>query len=119
MIEEVYLFVSQDVPPLVAAQGDDRELGFVIVQPGETGISILAHWWIQGSVLCQHNYRRLWNADQPLNKRYVTGCGCVWELGLINAEQSIWRNTMMVAKPDVGTYLKTRAPQNVSITSVN
>ena len=34
---------------------------------------------------------------------------CVWELGLINAEQRAWRDTMMVPEPNIDAYLNARA----------
>ncbi|MDF3217565.1 MULTISPECIES: hypothetical protein [Mesorhizobium] len=40
-------FVRQEVLPRVADEGDENGMGFVIIHPGELGVSILAHWWIQ------------------------------------------------------------------------
>jgi len=105
-------FVSDEVPPLVAAEGDDNGLGFVIIHPGDLGLSVLAHWWIQGSVLCQHIHRTLWDAAQPLNTLTRPAVACVWELGLIDAEQKIWRKTMMKADADASAYLETWADMN-------
>jgi hypothetical protein len=83
----------------------------VIIHPGELGISILAHWWIQGSVLCQHIYRKLYSAIDPMDmdtvKRPVIAC--VWELALINAEQEAWRKTMMKSHPSPSVYMDARA----------
>lgn len=102
-------FVVQDLPPLVMAEGDDKGLGFVIIQPGDLGISILAHWWIQGSVLCQHIGRTLWDADEPMDTSTRPVIACVWELGLINAEQQLWRDTTVTDRPYAGSYPNTRA----------
>ena len=33
---------------------------------------------------------------------------CVWELAVIDAEQKIWRETMMGDKSDLSAYLATR-----------
>jgi hypothetical protein len=93
----------------VAAEGEDNGLGFVIIHPGDRGVSVLAHWWIQGSVLCQHIRRTLWGADKPMNTATRPVIACVWELGLINAEQQAWRDTMMTAQPDADSYLNARA----------
>ncbi|KJF70117.1 hypothetical protein [Agrobacterium arsenijevicii] len=109
MIDDAKAFVVQDLPPLVSAEGDDNGLGFVIIHPGDLGISVLAHWWIQGSVLCQHIRRTLWGADRPMNTATRPVIACVWELGLINAEQQLWRDTMMTGQPDAGSYLNSRA----------
>lgn len=109
MIDDAKAFVVQDLPPLVLAEGDDNGLGFVIIHPGDLVISILAHWWIQGSVLCQHIRRTLWGADKPMDTETRPVIACVWELGLINAEQQLWRDTMMLGQPDAGEYLKARA----------
>ena len=108
-LNDAYAFVSEEVPPLVAAEGEDNGLGFVIIHPGDLGVSVLAHWWIQGSVLCQHIRRQLWGADTPMNTAERPVIACVWELGVINAEQEAWRETMMTPAPDPSAYLKTRA----------
>lgn len=108
-VADARTFVSDEVPPLVAAEGDDNGLGFVIIHPGDLGVSILAHWWIQGSVLCQHIRRKIWGADKPMNTATRPVVACVWELGLINAEQEAWRKTMMNATPDPSAYLNARA----------
>ncbi|WP_246765009.1 hypothetical protein [Ensifer sp. PDNC004] len=94
-------FVRQDVISRVAAEGDSNRLGFVIIHAGSLGISISAHWWIQGSVLCQHNYRKLYSASEPTDAARRPVIACVWELALINAEQEAWRETMMKDKTQV------------------
>jgi hypothetical protein len=109
MIDDAKAFVVQDLPPLVSAEGDDNGLGFVIIHLGDLGISVVAHWWIQGSVLCQHIRRTLWGADKPMDTATRPVIACVWELGLINAEQQLWRDTMMTGQPDAGSYLNARA----------
>ena len=91
------------------AEGDDNGLGFVIIHPGDLGVSVLVHWWIQGSVLCQHIRRTLWGANIPMDTASRPVIACVWELGLINAEQAIWRDTMMKADSDPAVYLRTRS----------
>lgn len=108
MITDARAFVSAEVPPLVAAEGEDNGLGFVIIHPGDLGISVAAHWWIQGSVLCQHIHRRLWGAEKPMDTDARPVIACVWELALINAEQEAWRRTMMTAAPDPSAYLSIR-----------
>jgi len=109
MIDDANSFVMQDLLPLVSAEGEDNGLGFVIIHPGDLGISVLAYWWIQGSVLCQHIRRTLWGADKPMDTVTRPVIACVWELGLINAEQQVWRDTMMTGRPDAGSYLNARA----------
>jgi len=108
-INEAYSFVGEEVAPLVAAEGEDHGLGFIVIHPGDLGMSILAHWWIQGSVLCQHIRRTLWGADAPMDTAARPVIACVWELGLINAEQEAWRETMMNAVPSPSAYLSSRA----------
>ncbi|WP_210209364.1 MULTISPECIES: hypothetical protein [Ensifer] len=93
----------------MAAGGDSNGLGFVIVHPGSLGISISAHWWIQGSVLCQRNYRKLYTASEPMDAARRPAIACVWELALINAEQEAWRKTMMKDEPDPLAYMEERA----------
>ena len=109
IVSKARAFAQRDLPSLVAAEGEDDGLGFVIIHPGQLGVSVLLHWWIQGSVLCQHIERTLWGADTPMDTASRPVVACVWELGLINAEQCIWRDTMMVPEPDPDTYLDTRA----------
>ncbi len=109
ILRDAKVFASSEIPHLVEAEGEDNGLGFVIIHPGDLGVSVLVHWWIQGSVLCQHIRRTLWGADVPMNTATRPVIACVWELGLINAEQTIWRNTMMVAQPDPTAYLNNRA----------
>ncbi len=109
VVDTAQSFVGTEVPPLVAAEGEDNGLGFVIIHPGELGVSVLAHWWIQGSVLCQHIRRTLWGADAPMKTAARPVIACVWELALINAEQEAWRKTMMTAEPDALAYLQARA----------
>jgi hypothetical protein len=110
MINDAYDFTRGEVPRLVKAEGRDNGLGFVIIHPGDLGISILAHWWIQGSILCQHIQRTSWGSDTPMNMSNRPVIACVWELGLINAERILWRNTMMTAAPDSDAYLSARSP---------
>lgn len=102
-------FVRQDVLPRVEGEGDDNGMGFVIIHPGEVGISILAHWWIQGSVLCQHIYRKTYSAIDPMDTVKRPVIACVWELALINAEQEAWRKTMMKSQPSPSGYMDARA----------
>jgi hypothetical protein len=109
IVSKAHAFAQRDLPSLVAAEGEDDGLGFVIIHPGQLGVSVLLHWWIQGSVLCQHIERTLWGANTPMDTASRPVIACVWELGLINAEQCIWRDTMMVPEPDPDTYLDTRA----------
>lgn len=113
-IDEVVLntarsFVQGEVLPRVADQGDDNGMGFLIIHPGELGVSILAHWWIQGSVLCQQNYRKLYAAPEPMDTAKRPVVACVWELALINAEQEAWRKTMMTDEPSPSAYMNARA----------
>lgn len=109
VVDDAHSFAISDVPPLVEAEGEDNGLGFVIIHPGDLGVSVLVHWWIQGSVLCQHIKRTLWGSDTPMNTVARPVIACVWELGLINAEQNLWRETMMMGEADAAAYLNTRA----------
>ena len=56
MVSVAKQFLEQDVQEQVAAMGESNGLGFVIIHPGEVGLTVSAHWWAQGSVLCQHIY---------------------------------------------------------------
>jgi hypothetical protein len=38
------------------------------------------------------------------------GVACMWELDIIQTEQTAWRKFMMQPAPDPDAYLKTRAP---------
>ncbi|QBF32943.1 hypothetical protein CFI11_17195 [Thalassococcus sp. S3] len=89
--------------------GDSNDMGFVIIHPGDLGLSISAHWWAQGSVLCQHIYRRLHDAPLPMDTVSRPVIGCVWELALIQSEQRAWRTAMMRPDPDPEAYLLTFA----------
>ncbi|MBO9427018.1 hypothetical protein J7444_19945 [Labrenzia sp. R4_1] len=89
--------------------GDSNGLGFVILHPGDLGVTIAAQWWSQGSVLCQRIYRRQYDDDVPLDTIRRPSVACVWELEIINAEQTIWRETMMTLRPDRFAYLNTLA----------
>lgn len=102
-------FVRQDVLPRVTEEGEDNGMGFLIIHPGELGVSILAHWWIQGSVLCQHIYRKPYAAIEPMDTVRRPVIACVWELALINAEQEAWRKTMMKSEPSPSAYMDARA----------
>ncbi|WP_244513145.1 MULTISPECIES: hypothetical protein [unclassified Ensifer] len=102
-------FIRHDVMPRVTEEGDSNGMGFVIVHAGTVGISISAHWWIQGSVLCQHVYRKLYSAIEPMDTVRRPVVACVWELALINAEQEAWRKTMMKSKPSPSAYMADRA----------
>jgi hypothetical protein len=102
-------FAECEMPDLVAIEGADNGLGFIIIHPGDLGASILLHWWAQGSILCQHIMRTEWGASTPMDMADRPVVACVWELGLIDAEQRVWRETMMVAKPNPATYLNTVA----------
>lgn len=104
-----HVFLSDDVLSLVAEEGGDNGLGFLIVHQGELGLTIAAHWWIQGSVLCQHIIRKVHGAEESLDSVKRPVIGCIWELALINAEQEIWRETMMTGAPNPEGYLVRRA----------
>lgn len=105
MLSHAELFLNEEVLPLVLTEGEDNGLGFVIVHPGTLGITIAAHWWIQGSVLCQHIHRQLYNAQEPMNTLARPAVACVWELAIINAENEAWKKMMMTAEPDHASYL--------------
>ncbi|MCV3270704.1 hypothetical protein [Roseobacter sinensis] len=100
-------FLAEEVCARVAEMGDSNDLGFVIIHPGDWGISIAAQWWVQGSVLCQHIYRQLYEAAEPMDTAHRPVVGCVWELAIIEAEQATWRETMMGATPKPERYLAT------------
>ena len=108
MLSQARRFIEAEVLDRVASMGESNGLGFVIIHPGELGVSISAHWWVQGSVLCQHNYRKLYDAVQPMDTLTRPVVACVWELALINAEQEAWRKTMMRPLPDQAAYLEAR-----------
>ncbi len=101
-------FLTGDVVAKVSQMGDSNDLGFVIIHPGDWGVTIAAQWWVQGSVLCQHIYRKLHDAAEPMDTVTRPVVGCVWELAIIEAEQKIWRETMMQADPDPERYLARR-----------
>ena len=109
MVAQGQRFLREEVLPVVAAEGDDDGLGFVILHPGDLGISTSVHWWIQGSVLCQQIHRQLYGAAEPMDMKTRPVVACVWELALINAEQEIWRRTMMTDPPSPAAYLEARA----------
>ena len=108
MLSEARRFIEAEVLDRVAEMGESNGLGFVIIHPGDLGVSISAHWWVQGSVLCQHLRRQLYDADEPMDTRTRPVIACVWELALINAEQQAWRDTMMRSIPDRAAYLEAR-----------
>lgn len=110
MITQAKLFLEQEVLIRVRDMGDSNGLGFVIVHPGDLGLSIAAQWWTQGSVLCQHIYRKAYDALAPMDTVNRPVVGCVWEMALIDEEQRAWRRTMMTATPDPSVYLAALAP---------
>ncbi len=77
-------FIERQILKRVATMGESNDLGFVIIHPGDLGISISVHWWVQGSVLCQHNYRKLYVKTEPMDTIDRPVIACVWELALIN-----------------------------------
>lgn len=101
-------FLDGEVLDRVAAMGESNGLGFVILHPGDLGLTIAAQWWVQGSVLCQHNYRKAYDAEAPMDTVARPVVGCVWELAILQAEQAAWRATMMRAEPDPAAYLEAR-----------
>ena len=109
MVSVAKQFLEQDVRERVAAMGESNGLGFVIIHPGEVGLTVSAHWWAQGSVLCQHIYRQEYAAVEPMDTVARPVVACVWELALINAEQEAWRETMMTREPDRAAYLASRS----------
>ena len=109
MTETARRFVFDEVLARVADMGESNNLGFLIIHPGDLGITIAAHWWAQGSVLCQHIYRKAYADSAPMDTVSRPAVACVWELALINAEQEAWRKTMMCPEPDRAAYLQLRA----------
>ena len=107
---EARAFLDGEVVPILAARVEDHGLGFLVVHPGDLGTSFAAHWWVQGSVLCQRIRRRLHGADEPLDMAAGPVVACVWELAIIGAEQALWRETMMTRDPDPRAYLDRWAP---------
>lgn len=113
MVALAQSFIRHDVLPRVTDEGDSNGMGFVIVHAGTLGISISAHWWIQGSVLCQHIYRKLYSAAEPLDTVRRPVVACVWELALINAEQgSLAKNDDEKRAQSVGLYGESRRGRN-------
>lgn len=106
MVETAEAFLREDVLCDIENMGDSNGLGFVIIHPGALGVTIAAHWWAQGSVLCQRIYRSQYNDAIPLDTINRPAVACVWELEIIAAEQKIWRETMMKAQPNKSAYLK-------------
>lgn len=109
MLATTQQFLETEVAARVEAMGDSNGLGFVIVHPGDLGLTIAAQWWAQGSVLCQHIYRKAYAEADPMDTVTRPAVGCVWELALISAEQDAWRATMMQGTPDPAAYLARRA----------
>lgn len=112
MLSTARRFLDAEVLARVEAMGESNGLGFVIVHPGDTGLSIAAHWWAQGSVLCQHIHRRQYDEAAAMDTVTRPVVACVWELALIHAEQAAWRATMMTLDPDPSAYLSARAPMS-------
>ena len=98
-------FIENEVWGAVASTGESDGLGFVILHPGSLGLSVSAHWWTQGSVLCQRFYRKIYDARDPLDMSSRASIGCVWELGIIDAERQTWIRRMMGNTPDPKAYL--------------
>lgn len=115
MVATARRFLSTDVLARIHAMGDSNNLGFVIIHPGDAGVSISAHWWVQGSVLCQHIHRQSYDAAAPMDTVNRPVVACVWELDIIQAEQTAWRATMMRSEPNPTDYLKTRASNRQKI----
>jgi len=109
MLEAAERFVDDEVLNQIQKMGDSNGLGFIIIHPGDVGLSISAHWWVQGSVLCQHIYRREYGAKKFMDTVSRPVVACVWELDIINAEQTLWQRTMMTVKPDHSAYLECRS----------
>ena len=105
MIETAHVFLKDEVSQDAVDTEASNDLGFVILHPGSLGLSISAHWWSQGSGLCQRFYRKLYGAKEPLNMATRPSIGCVWELTIIQAELAIWKDTMMGVRPDAAAYL--------------
>lgn len=103
-------FLEKDVLKRMEDMGESNGLGFLIIHPGQTGLTISAHWWTYGSVLCQHNFRQFHGSKEPLNTITRPVIGCVWELAIINSEQVSWRETMMTQTPNPSAYLDRRLP---------
>lgn len=108
MCEKAKTFISTEVVQRADKMGDSNGLGFAIIHPGDLGLSISAHWWAQGSVLCQHTYRKQYKDEMPLDTVQRPVVGCVWELTIIDAERRFWSEMMMSDTPDPDAYLATR-----------
>jgi hypothetical protein len=107
MIKTAEVFLREEVIPDAEEMGDSNGVGFVIIHPGDLGVTIAAQWWAQGSVLCQRIYRRQYDDVVPLDTINRPAVACVWELEIIAAEQNIWRETMMKSQQEKSAYLKT------------
>ena len=109
MVQLANGFLREQVVGKSEQMGDSNGLGFVVIHPGDLGVTIVAHWWAQGSVLCQSIYRHQYNDENPLDTVNRPAVACVWELEIISAEQEIWRETMMTSQPNSTAYLDTFA----------
>ena len=49
------------------------------------------------------------DSSEPIDMSARNVVACVWELALINAEQMIWRDTMMHDNASPEIYLNTRS----------
>lgn len=91
--------------PRAEVFGASNQLGFVIIHPGDTGLSISIHWWAMGSVLCQHFLRFPEYQDDAEDSIGRPAIGCVWELGLIQFETDLWKSAMMRGAGSPEDYL--------------
>ena len=112
ILENARAFLHNDWFNNISSLEESDHLGFIIIHRGELGVSALINWWIQGSVLCQRVRRWSSGSSIPVDMSGKNVVACVWELGLINAEQLIWRDCMMSGSYQPDTYLQTRVEAN-------
>lgn len=105
MLETAKTVLENEAVARIDELGGSDKLGFIIVHSGALGLTIGIYWWTQGSVLCQHVYRKEYSLNITLDTITRPVIACVWELEIIGFEQVCWRKTMMCKNPSPKSYL--------------
>ena len=103
------IFLDEEALPRIEATGEADGAGFVTIRHGDLELPIRAHWWVRGSVLCQHVHRHRHDDAGPLDAASHPAIGCLRELEIVAAEVAAWRDTMMTEHPGLAGDMRRRA----------
>lgn len=112
MLSNAHEYINKFMPKVRLEEGEDHEVGYIVLHQGQMANWLLVHWWAQ----CDIALRLLASADigattfkSEDHRRFHA---CVWEHVVIDHERGAWIRTMM-GSGDTELYLLDRLPNDL------